>query len=500
MHAPLIRLAATVARGDAPVVVFGLDDAPVLDATVGAPLLAVPEAAARHLVGLLGRGDTVSDAVLAAESGADAEALADAVAVLLPGRGAGWTTTDAAVLAAALEGRFGAVLVTGRPGGLARSPLDLDAILRRALGLPLFTGWLPPDDALAPGCPVAILQPLPDAPEPPVTALLRVRDDAATLEPTLRWLTGEGIDTIVLDGGSADGTASVAEGWLGRGVVSVVRGGTEAGAATLAETIAPEVERGWLLRLAANERVEGPWPDIGLRRTLGRFAAAGWGTVAATTLHVAPGPGDDGRGDFGRGPRPWRFALPDPNARPTAWLTGDEPVRRSPYNLLVRSYPVGQAAERASGWPTPSHAPADWEPWDEAAQARYLVERLTGHGIFRSRYPTPPECLWSAEERLLEWDTSLLAGDLGRLPYPDPLAPEAGIVRIRWTTPDDAPASLFVAPEDGDEQLGGRGGRGTVTVESVEPNRHYVARLYADESRSRLLGELRFGVRMEIGP
>nr|MBA3415022.1 hypothetical protein [Chloroflexia bacterium] len=427
MQAPLIRLAATIAGGDAPIVLFGLDTAPALDAKVASPLRAVSEAGAGHLVGLLGRAEPLTDDLLAEATAVDAETLAAAVAVLIPGRGGGWTTTGAAVLAADLVERLRAVIVTARPSGLAQSPHDLDAILRRATATPLFTGWLPPDDALAPGCPVAILQPLPDAPEAPVTALLRVQDDEATLEHTLRWLAGEGIATIVVDGGSTDGSTNLAEAWLGRGVVSVARAETEAETTFLEEATATDVGSGWLLRLAASERLQGPWPETGLRRTLGRFTAAGWDSVGATTLDFGSGPGDDGRLDFGRSPRPWRFALPDPAARPVAWRVGGDRARRAPYNLLVRRYPVGPA-DRTRDWNTLDLSPPDWEPWDETALGRFLVERLTGHGIFRRRYPTPPEGCWFAEERLLDWTPSLLNAVLSRLPSPDPLAAEPGIV------------------------------------------------------------------------
>jgi hypothetical protein len=497
MQAPLIRLAATIA-GDAPVVVFGLDDAPTLDVKVASPLLALSEAGARFLVGLLGRGEPLTDELLAAETGVDANDLASTVAVLIPGRGTGWTTTDAAVLAAALERRFAAVVMTGRPIGLAQSPRELDAILRRATASPLFTGSLPPDDALAPGGSVAIMQRLEDGPEARVTALLRVRNDEATLGHTLRWLTGEGIAAIVVDGGSTDGSVAVAETWLGRGVVSIVRGGTEAEASFLEVASAAKVAHGWLLRVAANERIEGPWPEIGLRRTLGRFTAAGWDSVSSTKLVEGSGPGDDGRVDFGLGPRPWRFALPDPTVRPVARLTGVEPARRAPYNLLVRSYPVGGLAGLASGRDVPSVTASEWEPWDEDAREQYMVERLTGHGIFRRRYPPPRGGFMFIEERLIEWETSLLKGTLGRLPSPDPLAPEPGVVRVEWSTPDGSVASLFVGRESEDGEFAGRSGASAVTVDGIEPNETYVARLYADETRSRLLAEMRFGVRMEF--
>ena len=499
MHAPLIRFAATIAREAAPVVVVGLDDAPVLNPRVRSPLVAVPEVNARRLVGLLRRGETPGDGVLAESLGMDEEALGGAVPILIPGPDAGWTTTDAALLASALAGRTAAVLMTGRPSGFAQRAVDLADVLRAASASPLLVGRLPSDDALAPCCPVAILQALPDADEADVTAILRVRDDAKVLDHTLGWLASEGIQTTVVDGGSTDGSVRIAEGWMGRGVDAVLRGGSEAEASFLSESLGSGRTRGWLLRLGANERVESPLPNMGLRKTLGRMEAAGWDVVAATTVEVGPGPGDDGRSDFGRGPRPWRFALPNPSAEPVARVAGSPSTRRSPYNLLVRSYPVGRAADRARPAPDSSAPPAAWEAWDETARGDYLIERLSGHGIFRRLYPAPPECVWFTEQRIGGWAMSLLNADIRNLPDPDPLAPAPAVVRIGWEIPDGPPASLSVASGTGAASVVGRGVAGTVSIDSVEPNEDYEARLIADDSPDRVLGEVRFGIRLELG-
>ncbi|HYO30437.1 MAG TPA: hypothetical protein VER37_07660, partial [Thermomicrobiales bacterium] len=274
---------------------------------------------------------------------------------------------------------------------------------------------------------------------------------------------------------------------------------SEAEAAVLAETAGSGLAHGWLLRLDANQRVESPFAGMGLRQTLGCFAAAGWDSVSATTVEVGRGPGDVGRGDFGRGPRPWRFALPNPSAEPVAWVAGSPSTRRCPYNLLVRSYPVGRAADQARPALDPSALPAAWEAWDETARDQYLIERLSGHGIFRRLYPGPSECVWFTEERIATWPTSLLNAHLRSLPDLDPLAPVAAVVRVTWEIPDGMVASLSVSPGTGTAAVLARGVSGTVSVDSIKPNQEYVACLFADESPDRPLAELRVGIRLELG-
>lgn len=490
MPPTLLRFAAVVAgnRPDRPVVAIGVDPRPT--AGLASPLTTLPAAAGTRLAAAVARGDVLGDEAMA-DAGLPAGALTGAVAVLVPGRLPGWTTLDAIDLARVALPAARAVIVAGQASGLARTPAGLTERLLGSNLAPCFAGWLPPDDDDAPGGPVALLQDLPPAPggdaQPPATALLDGGDDPAAVVGTLAELAADGIDVVVAASDAA--VIETANGWRGRGVVAVERCERGAVASTLADR-ADGIGRGWLIEAAANEPIAGPWPDLGLRATLGRYQAAGWTAAGATTLLAAPDPAT--------GAERCRFALPPATFRPVARLVGGD-GEPAPFNLLRRRALPSLPAPAASGWALDGTADGNgWADWDDGFAERYLVERLTGHGIFSRRFPTPPRTSWFAEERLATWAGSVLKAGLGRLPRPDPLAPQPGVLLVRWDAPDGAPGSLFVAPPGGPEALAGRGVRGTISVGDVQPGGAYHARLYRDDARSALLAELRFGVTMDL--
>ncbi len=78
--------------------------------------------------------------------------------------------------------------------------------------------------------------------------------------------------------------------------------------------------------------------------------------------------------------------------------------------------------------------------------------------------------------------------------------PDAGYELVRAHPYKPEQGHGFIGSQREGGELVARGVEGTVSIDHLDPNAPSVARLYAEESRSRLLGELEFGVRMELGP
>lgn len=503
MPSALVSLArAAAAPSERPPLAIGLD--PVV---AGPHVRVIPDAAARSLLAALHAEGALDLPTVARIADIDGYDPLGAI-LLMPGRAPGWTTVEGAELAGALRDAIPVVILVGRPSSLARTPAHLAGLLRAHAAEPSFVGSLPPDDPIAPDCPVAILErPFPSAAPPTVAALVELDRPGALLPHTLRALAEDDVAVTLIDrsGGGADAIPGAE--------VERQRPG-EGPAAALARA-ADRSWADWFLHFSADERPVGPWAGIGLRDTVARFAARGWDAAAATVVLHPPLAEVPGR-DPAELPTDWSFAAGAADAgRVALWRRGfglgspeADRARRAPWNVLLRRFTAPAVVAdappspfaRDGGWLTDAEgARRVWLPWDEAAFAeRFLVERLTGHGAFRRAFAVPPRCAWIAEERVLDWAGNLFKTAVGRLPSPDPMNPVPGSCLVRWETPDGSAASLFVARPGQPERFAARAAHGTVSIDLIQPNGAHYARLYDGDDRRRLLGELRFGFTMDL--
>ncbi|MCC6315012.1 MAG: hypothetical protein IT337_13490 [Thermomicrobiales bacterium] len=505
----LLDFARTLAGDDParPVLAFGFDRPPAEPDETTSPIIPVPPAALQALLRTARDGGAVTATDLADAAGIDPALLAQAVGVVMPGSARLWSSVDAAELAEIALASLSPIVFAARPAGVFLTPAALrDRFARHGASVAM-AGSLPIDDDFAPDSPVVVLEREPVvAGAPPVRAFVHARDDADVLPGAIHALAEDGVEVvIVIDRDAPDAARELAERLLGRGAAAVERCHPDPtaadGAPARIAALAAAGDTPWVVALEADERLSGPWPGIGLRETLGRLAAGGHGAVRATTMlaELAPGAPEAIRrwrvaaaaADFGRIVAWQPHAVP---ARPVAAprLGVQTAAAPAPWNRLLR---------RIVAADDPAVALGSWTDWDaEDVADRWLVERLTGHGAFRRACPTPPDLIWRIEERLFDWGGNLLKAGVSRLPLPDPMRPQGGICLIRWDTPDRAGGSLWLSLPGEEERFAGGGASGTISVGGVEPNRRYVARLYRDDERSRLLGEMQFGFDLAVEP
>jgi hypothetical protein len=499
MPAPLLALVRAAAAPDhCPPLAIGLDPA-----TDGSGVRGVPIAGAMNLLAAARQREGLDRAAVAAALALDPDEVGGAV-LLLPSRRTGWTAVEGAELAVALAGALRTVVLAPPPSSLLNTPAALAAALRTRGAEPSFLGSLPPDDDLAPGCPVAVLESmLAPAPLPTVAAVISAQRPNSVLPHTLRALAEECIRAVVIVPPEAGHLDDVP----GAVLAARLPGETEPEAVA---RVAAAQKADWILAFAAEERPFGPWPGVGLRETIARFAAHGGDAAAATVVLHPPSDAALDRDPL-RLAREWRFATGRADAgRVVLWRRDLDPHdapaanRRSPWNLLLRRIAGregndGTPPRNDSGWATADEPGGRvWLPWDDGFGERFLVERLTGHGVFRRTFPTPPDCVVSTEERMTEWRGSAFTTRVVRLPAPEPLDPRPGAILLRWEAPEGRLASLFLARPGRPERFIARQPRGTVTVDLVEPNAAYYARLYDNDDRQRLLAELRFRFAMDL--
>ncbi len=462
--------------GEGGVVAVGLPDGPSL---VG--MHAIDEDGARALAEAA-RTDRFRDLDdVPAMIDLEGDDLAHRTVVAMAGRDAGWQFPDLLDVLPHLVRATARVVVVARPASIAGSPDRLAEMLRSRGIAPFLTGFTPRTDPVAPGCSFAIIDPgVASAGEALVGAVVRCGDELTAASDTLRWLAAEGFAAAIV----ADGAAGIAENLSGTtGVIGAFPDAEVAFDALAASGV------DWVLDLVAGERVRAAFPDRSIAESLAIISALGHGEVRATI--VDDGPPLEGH-ESGAGY--WRFA-PEPEAfgRVVARRAErGETTTRSPYNLvLIR--PVPNLPLDAWG--------VNREPLgllEERGVA--LVERLSGCGVFDLTFPNPVGLRWHTEESIVSWHGNVLKAGVGRLPYPDPMAPEPGACLIRWDTIDGSPASLTVRRGDGPERFIARGGSGTVTIDGLQLGVKEVLRLTSDTGRRPILGEMALWFEFEPGP
>jgi glycosyltransferase involved in cell wall biosynthesis/uncharacterized coiled-coil protein SlyX len=225
-----------------------------------------------------------------------------------------------------------------------------------------------------------------------VVAIVAAYNEADIVEQSVADLVEQGVDVYLVDDGSTDGTADIAERYRGRGVVAVERrppgaaGCHRFSLASIVERktrIAESLDADWFINHDVDEFRESPWPQVPLRDAIERVDTCGYSAIDFVSLDFWPTddrfrPGDDVRAAF------THHAAPTPHDRQQirCWKntgaavdlvstgghsTGFAGRRVFPIRFLSRHYPIrGQAHgerkvfaerrrdydehERAHGW------------------------------------------------------------------------------------------------------------------------------------------------------
>ncbi len=271
-----------------------------------------------------------------------------------------------------------------------------------------------------------------------VLAIVPARNEEDLLAGTLADLVQQGLDPIVLDNWSNDGTPDIAR---AAGVpVERFPAGADPGTYDLAallqrvELMAAHATRAdWVVLHDVDERRRSPWPGVTLRDALWHVSEEGYNCIDHVTLTFWPTDDDFVAGndpechfrhfEFSTHPghfhqrRGWqqcagRVAL----ARSAGHDVAFAGRRVYPYKFLLKHYPVrtrAQArrklrdrrarwngAERANGWHRQYddtdaaevvRDPAQLLRFDAGFHRRYLLERLSGVGVLvPPPWATPP--------------------------------------------------------------------------------------------------------------
>ncbi|WP_051323685.1 glycosyltransferase family A protein [Candidatus Solirubrobacter pratensis] len=256
-----------------------------------------------------------------------------------------------------------------------------------------------------------------------LAATVLALDHAATIAHVLDDLAASGAAVTVLDLGSCDATAALAQ--AHRSAPRVERAGDLRAALRRAEELAAASHADWQLLQWGDEFRESPWPDLPLAEALGFVDALGDNAVAFETLRFptgsAPAAGD---------PRA-RFRAYERAERPaiTAWKRTGVRVRLadaggeaffcgrrvSPMPFLARSYPAG----------APSGPLARYDDATPAALlARAARDLLLGLRV-------PPGATAAFATRALALTAPLEPSAFGRPPHAGPDALALALIEAR---------------------------------------------------------------------
>lgn len=131
---------------------------------------------------------------------------------------------------------------------------------------------------------------------PTVIALLSAYNEEDILGQALDHLIAQGVDVYVLDDGSTDRTAEIAEARLGRGVIAVERRPVGSQTSSMSwtavlrrkEELAASLDADWFIHHDADEFRESPWPHLTLAQALDAVGRLGYNAVDALVLNFPP--------------------------------------------------------------------------------------------------------------------------------------------------------------------------------------------------------------------
>lgn len=265
-----------------------------------------------------------------------------------------------------------------------------------------------------------------------VVAVMPAFNEADIILHALRHLIAQGVEVYVLDNHSTDGTGDLARTLLGKGVIAVETYPPENSGALewhallqRVEALSETLDANWIMFHDADELRESFDPRLSLREALYQVDRAGYNAVNHAVLNFAPTddeytPDKDPKDHF-------RYREPltqrDYSVQIKIWKRGPVNLTGSgghsaviadrrvyPFRFLMRHYPIrGQqhgerkifrerqprvkTEERARGWYshvedyTPRQSfirdPAALSLVDESFYENFLLQRLTGVGLFR---------------------------------------------------------------------------------------------------------------------
>lgn len=241
-------------------------------------------------------------------------------------------------------------------------------------------------------------------------AVVAIHDESRHIDPMIRYLVLEGLEVVVIDHGSRDGSVEKARRWIGRGVIDIQERPydgifrLEQHLRWKAEVIA-QLDHDWVLHVDADEWLHPATPGDRLVDLFRRADAAGATVVNFEEFTFLPdvelGPGEDPRERFCsyyhfapapmRLMRAWRADAGLTNVTGAGHTLGGERVRIHEEQGILRHYPLL----------TPRHLLSKY------GRVRYAAEELR-LGWHRNRVDLRLEHLsldGPAVRRLARWDS-----------------------------------------------------------------------------------------------
>jgi len=194
-----------------------------------------------------------------------------------------------------------------------------------------------------------------------IIALLALRNEALYLERCLTHLASQGIEALVIDNDSTDGSLDIAQSFLGRGVLRVERLPYPGyydwqGILRRKEQLATELDADWFIHHDADEIRQSPVPGQTLAEAIAVADAAGYDAIDFREFVFLPTRSDvDARGRDYAAALPYAYYFqPHPEHRVNAWKARGQSVdlvssgghraefagrRLSPERLILRHYP-----------------------------------------------------------------------------------------------------------------------------------------------------------------
>lgn len=346
--------------------------------------------------------------------------------------------------ASAMEGARAGIVVCEPVASIANPEELRRALARRGLHA-AFAGWSPATAqgdcgrqllAVVTGARIPRLGPAPD--EFRVVAFVPVYNESDIITPTLRYLTGQGLQVYVIDNWSTDDTLARVRSFSGPGLIGVERFPASGPVATYEwrqilgriEDLASELDADWFVLHDADERRHAPWAGVDLRTGLHHADRCGFNCVDHVVVDFWPtgervDPARDVEGQLRHfsfsdhaGHYHQRKAWKNPGCRVSLASSAGHDVhfpgrRVYPFKFLLKHYPLRSEehgrrkvlADRAPRWNRDERAlgwhrqyedvmrldrflrdPSTLHLFDDADFAeRYLIERLSAVGVFDAR-------------------------------------------------------------------------------------------------------------------
>ena len=270
-----------------------------------------------------------------------------------------------------------------------------------------------------------------------VVAILTSYNEEDVIVPSIKYMIDQGISVYLIDNWSTDSTYTLAEQFLGKGLIGIEKFPKEAPSLyydwefllSRKEELTNEIQADWFIHYDVDEIRESPWPEVCLKDAIYDVDKAGFNCINHTLIEFYPidnnfVPGSDFRSHF----KYFEFGKQSGDfIRINAWKnfgqnislaeTGGHEVsfegrKVYPYNFHIKHYRVRSQShgekkiiierkarwnqdERAKGWHKhydtidTGHSflrsPSELELFDETVfKNKYLIECLSGVGVIKA--------------------------------------------------------------------------------------------------------------------